>query len=69
MNFLVDSDICSLYLKGHHRLWTKFQQHRGQIAISTITVAEIAVWASRRNAPASRWAALSSLLTDVVVGE
>lgn len=47
MNFLVDTNICSSYLKGEKSVWSKFMQHSGGLAISVITAGELWTWVSR----------------------
>lgn len=47
MNFLVDTNICSAYLKGEKTVWNKFLQHSGGLAISVITAGELWTWVSR----------------------
>ena len=41
MNFLVDTNICSAYLKGDKAVWGKFMQHSGGLAISVVTAGEL----------------------------
>jgi tRNA(fMet)-specific endonuclease VapC len=48
MNFLVDTDICSAYIKGHPAVWNRFVQHSGGIAISAVTAGELWAWVSRK---------------------
>jgi tRNA(fMet)-specific endonuclease VapC len=47
MNFLVDSDVCSAYMRGEARVSHKFMQHGGQIALSAIVVGELSVIAEK----------------------
>lgn len=47
MNFLVDTNICSAYLKGEKAVWNKFMQHSGGLAISVVTAGELWTWVSR----------------------
>jgi|SRR6056297_339792 len=53
MNFLVDTNICSAYLKGDRGVWSKFMQYSGGLAISVITAGELWTWVSR-NATSER---------------
>lgn len=48
MNFLVDTNICSAYLKGDHAVWGKFMQYSGGLAISVVTAGELWTWVSRQ---------------------
>lgn len=47
MNFLVDTNICSAYLKGDQRVWNKFMQYSGGLAISAVTAGELWTWVAR----------------------
>ena len=50
MNFLLDTDTCSAYLKGNRRIWSPFQQYAGVLAISAVTAGELWTWAKRAKA-------------------
>ena len=50
MNFLLDTNICSAYLKGEKSVWNKFMQHTGGLAISVVTAGELWTWVSRGTA-------------------
>ncbi len=67
MRHLVDTNICSAYLKGVSRVFSKFVQHGGGLAVSTITVGELYVWALRSRAPEARLTSLRDFLQEVVV--
>ncbi len=67
MSFLLDTDICSAYLKGNPAVWNRFMQFSGGLHISAITFAELEVWASRAGAPQRRRQAIDELLGDVVL--
>jgi predicted nucleic acid-binding protein len=41
MSFLVDTDMCSVYMKGNRDVWQRFMQYRGQLHVSAITVGEL----------------------------
>lgn len=47
MNFLIDTNICSAYIKGKREVFSRFQQYSGQLAIASITVAELTTWSLR----------------------
>jgi predicted nucleic acid-binding protein len=66
MSFLVDTDICSAYMKGDHRVWQRFMQYRGRLHVSAITVGELFTWALRAKAPPKRLQTLLDLLNDVI---
>jgi tRNA(fMet)-specific endonuclease VapC len=67
MSYLVDTMICSAYLKGSAVVFPRFVQHGGRLAVSTITVGELYVWTHRSHAPADRLGSLQSLLNDMTV--
>lgn len=69
MSFLVDTDICSAYLKGDRRVWNRFMQYSGGLHISTVTAGEPFTWALRANASPARLQGLLDLLRDVTVLE
>jgi tRNA(fMet)-specific endonuclease VapC len=48
MSFLLDTNICSAYLKGHSGLAHRFQQHGGRLYVPTVVVGELYTWAERR---------------------
>jgi tRNA(fMet)-specific endonuclease VapC len=66
MSFLVDTDVCSAYLKGNQVAWARFMQFGG-IHLSTITVGELFTWAMRAKAPPQRRTELQALLSGVSV--
>jgi predicted nucleic acid-binding protein len=41
MSFLLDTDICSAYLKGNPDVQNRFIQYGGQLPVSVITVGEL----------------------------
>ena len=47
MSFLIDTDICSAYLRNNSRVFSRFVQYGGQLQVSVITLAELAVWIRR----------------------
>ncbi|MEX0865978.1 MAG: type II toxin-antitoxin system VapC family toxin [Pirellulales bacterium] len=67
VSFLLDTDICSAYLKGNSQVWQKVMQHAGQLHVSTITVGELFTWASRQDASPKRRESLEAFLQDVTV--
>lgn len=67
MSFLLDTDVCSAFLKGDRRVYGRFMQHAGQLHVSAICAAELYTWTSRSKAPADRRRALTSFLGDVIV--
>jgi tRNA(fMet)-specific endonuclease VapC len=66
MSFLLDTDTCSSLLKTT-ALAHRFHQHLGRLHVSTITLAELFTWASRRKASPKRMQGVRDLLRDVEV--
>jgi tRNA(fMet)-specific endonuclease VapC len=67
VSFLIDTDICSFYLKRPSQLAATFQQYYGRLHLSVITVGELRAWTLRKNAPPSRAKELDNLLRVVDV--
>jgi len=67
VSFLIDTDICSAEIKGHHRVSNRFIQYSGRLWISTVTLAELYVWGSRAKASPKRLQSVSNLLKQVQV--
>lgn len=65
MSFLIDTDICSAYLKGNPGVFARFMQYIGQLWVSAITVGELYTWALKKNAPAKRLDSLKDFLDGV----
>jgi predicted nucleic acid-binding protein len=64
LSFLLDTDICSAYLKGDRRVWQRFMQYGGQLHVSAITAAELFTWTLRAKASPARLQGLLDLLRD-----
>ena len=47
MNFLIDTNICSAYLKGNRSVWNRFTQYSGGLAISVVSAGELWTWVKR----------------------
>lgn len=62
MSFLLDTDICSAYLKNDRRVIGKVMLHFGGLSISVATVGELLSWGLRKNAPKSRMQGIQDLL-------
>ena len=67
MSFLLDTDICSAYMKGDGRIQTRFIQYGGGLNISVATLAELYTWTLRAKARPNRAQGLAYLLSDVTV--
>ena len=51
MSFLLDSDICSTYLRRPDGLFHRFMQHAGRLRISTFTLSDLYTWAYKQDDP------------------
>jgi tRNA(fMet)-specific endonuclease VapC len=69
LSFLLDTDTCSAYVKGHALVFNRFLQYGGRLAISTITLGELFTWALRAKAPPQRLQDVQDLLKLVAVHE
>jgi predicted nucleic acid-binding protein len=67
VSFLLDTDICSAYLKGNGPVTNRFVQYGGRLNISTVTLGELLVWALRAKASPGRLQQLDDLLKGVLV--
>jgi tRNA(fMet)-specific endonuclease VapC len=67
MSFLVDTDTCSVYLKGNRAVSSRFVQHFGGLHVSTVTVGELYTWTLRAKAPPKRLQSLEEFLGDLIV--
>jgi tRNA(fMet)-specific endonuclease VapC len=62
MSFLLDTNICSAYIKGNKQVFNRFIQHGGRLSASVITVGELVIWAARGGAPSKRQQDVDDLL-------
>ena len=67
MSFLVDTDICSGYLKNDRLVVGKMMLHYGGLAVSVVTAGELLVWALRASAPKGRLPIVQAFLAPVRV--
>ena len=67
MSFLLDTDICSAYLKNDRHVIGKVMLHFGGLSISVVTVGELLAWGLRAKAPASRLQGIQNLLAAASV--
>lgn len=65
MNFLLDTNICSAYLKGDGRVFNRMIQYAGGLAVSAIVVAELYSWVYRAKTKPDRLQGLSELLSSM----
>ncbi len=61
MSFLLDTDICSAYLKGNHQVGNRVIQYGGGLYVSAVTVGELFAWVLRAKASPAR---LQGLVED-----
>lgn len=69
MSFLLDTDICSAFLKKDQRVVSKVMLHFGGLHVSTVTVGELLTWARRAKAPKYRLQSLRDFLASAIVHE
>jgi predicted nucleic acid-binding protein len=62
MSFLLDTDICSAYLKNDRTVVSKVMLHFGSLNVSVISLGELLTWAMRASAPPSRLQGVRDLL-------
>jgi tRNA(fMet)-specific endonuclease VapC len=67
VSFLLDSDICSVYLRRPGSLFVRFMQHSGRLWISTITLSDLYTWAYKQDDPTLILSKVHDLLQDVQV--
>jgi len=69
MSFLLDTDVCSAYLKNDAVVVSRVMLHYGGLNISVITVGELLTWALRATAPPDRLHGVRDLLKGAAVLE
>jgi tRNA(fMet)-specific endonuclease VapC len=67
VSFLLDTDTCSAEIKGNNAVSNRFIQYSGRLHISTVTLAELHVWALRAHVSRKRMVSVSNLLKQVRV--
>ena len=67
MSFLLDTDICSAYIKGDARVGHRVMQHGGRSHLSANTLGELGTWALRRNARPRRIEGVASFVCDTAI--
>jgi tRNA(fMet)-specific endonuclease VapC len=65
VRFLLDTNICSAYLKGDGRVFNRFIQHAGGLSISAVAAAELYSWVHRAGAKPGRLQGLTDLLSEI----
>jgi tRNA(fMet)-specific endonuclease VapC len=66
MNFLLDTDTCSVHMRRPAKLAHRFIQHTGQIAISTVSLAELYAGAYKLSQASRLLALIGDLRREVV---
>jgi tRNA(fMet)-specific endonuclease VapC len=67
MNFLLDTDICSAHMRRPAKLIHRFIQYTGQIAIASVTLAELYAGAYKHSQLKRLLALIADLLQEVQV--
>jgi tRNA(fMet)-specific endonuclease VapC len=67
MKFLLDTDICSAHMRRPAQLAHRFIQHTGQLAISSVTLANCIPAPTRHSQTARLLALISDVLQEVQV--
>lgn len=67
MSFLVDTDTCSHYLRGHRVVSNRFLQYGGRLHVSVVTLAELHFWLFRRGTAERYRQAYLAMRREVVV--
>lgn len=67
MSFLLDTDICSAYLKNDQQVVVKVMLHFGGLHVSVVTVGELLTWARRAKAPPTRLQGVRDLVITSIV--
>ncbi len=66
MSFLLDTNIVSFHLKRPSGLAHRFVQYSGRLYFSSISLAELYVWAFKKAKPSSALSAIEALLRNEV---
>jgi tRNA(fMet)-specific endonuclease VapC len=69
MSFLLDTDICSAYLKNDPTVVGKVMLHFGGLHVSVVTVGELLTWARRAKASPNRSRSVQNLLAAFMIHE
>lgn len=67
MSFLLDTNICSAFLRGDRNVFNRCIQHSGGLHVSTISVGELYAWTKRASTAARYAIGLQTFLHDVKV--
>jgi len=67
VSLLLDTDVCSAYLKGNNAVANRFIQYGGRLRLSAVSLGELYTWALRTTAPPTRLQNVLSMLALVQV--
>jgi tRNA(fMet)-specific endonuclease VapC len=67
MNFLLDTDTCSAHMRRPAKLAHRFIQYTGQVAISSVTLAELYAGAYKHSQMSRLLSLIADLLQEVQV--
>jgi tRNA(fMet)-specific endonuclease VapC len=67
MSFLLDTDICSAYLRGRNPVANRFIQYGGRLSVSAVSLGELYTWTLRARASPARMQSLLDMLPLVSV--
>ena len=65
MSFLLDTDICSAYLKNHPTVVGKVMLHFGALEVTVVTLGELLTWAKRAKAPPDRLQGVQDFMKEL----
>ena len=67
MSFLLDTDICSRYLRQPSKLFHRFIQHAGRLHVSAVGLSELYTWGYKQDDPSRIVSAIADLRRAVGV--
>lgn len=65
MSYLLDTDICSIYMRRPGGLFHRFIQHSGRLWISSVGLSELYTWAYKQDDPSRILVKIQDFLQDV----
>jgi predicted nucleic acid-binding protein len=67
MSFLLDTDICSLFMRGNPHVVKRFYQYQGRLRVSVVTVGELYSGALRARVSQHLLPGLANLIGDLEI--
>ena len=67
MPYLVDTNVCSEYLRRGGKVFHRFLQHSGRLYMSVVTFSELTAWAYKQKDPSRIQAKVAELIEIVPV--